>query len=342
MAASRAFILGGTGDVGRAIARSLVDEGWNVTVASRESAPPPEIAEAVESVHLNREDEGALDVANGYDLVVDVVPFTVAHADQLLGLDAGALVAVSSASVYADDAGNTLDEAESVDAFPDLPVPIPETQRTVEPGDATYSTNKRALELRLLESGKTAAIVRPCAIYGPGDRMAREWHFIKRALDKRPYMILTGNGQSRFHTTASSNIGELVRCIARNPRTDVYNSGDPDPPVLVDLARRVSATVGHEWEEILLPQWDSPEGGVGETPFSVPKPLVVDMQKAETEIGYRPATTWDEAIDAQIEWLINATRDRDWKEVLPRGAQYLSFDYDAEDAFVRDLKESAA
>jgi nucleoside-diphosphate-sugar epimerase len=312
-----------------------------VTVASRESAPPPEIANAVDSVHLNREDEGALDVANGYDLVVDVVPFTVAHAEQLLQLDAGALVAISSASVYADDAGNTLDEAESVDAFPDLPVPIPETQRTVEPGEATYSTNKRALELRLLESGKTAAIVRPCAIYGPGDRMAREWHFIKRALDKRPYMILTGKGQSRFHTTASSNIGELVRCIARNPRTGVYNSGDPDPPMLIDLARRVSATVGHEWEEILLPTWETTDG-IGETPFSVPKPLVIDMQKAETELGYRPATTWNDAIDAQIEYLVAVTRGRDWKEVLNRGAQYMRFDYDAEDAFVHELKESAA
>lgn len=342
MAAKRAFVLGGTGDVGRAVARSLLDEGWSVTVSSRESPPPSEIAGEVESVHLNRDDDGALDVASGYDLVVDVVPFTVAHAEQLLQLDAGALVAISSASVYADDAGRTLDEAETVEAFPDLPVPIPETQRTVEPGDATYSTNKRALELRLLESGRTAAIVRPCAIYGPGDRMAREWHFIKRALDKRPYLILTGEGMSRFHTTASSNIGELVRCIARNPRTDVYNSGDPDSPVLVDLARRIAAIVGHEWEELLLPEWESPEGGIGETPFSVPKPLVVDMQKAETELGYRPATTWDDAIDAQVQWLIDATRGRDWKHVLPRGAQYLRFDYDAENAFVRNLKAPAA
>ena len=83
-----------------------------------------------------------MSVANGFDLVVDVIPFEAAHAKQLLGLDTGALIAISSASVYADDQGRTLDEAEGVDDFPELPVPIPETQATVEPGDGTYSTKK--------------------------------------------------------------------------------------------------------------------------------------------------------------------------------------------------------
>ena len=62
-----------------------------------------------------------LSVANGFDLVVDVIPFEAAHAKQLLGLDTGALIAISSASVYADDEGRTLDEAEGVDDFPELP-----------------------------------------------------------------------------------------------------------------------------------------------------------------------------------------------------------------------------
>jgi hypothetical protein len=53
----------------------------------------------------------------------------------------GALVVVSSASVYRDAAGRTLDEA-AASGFPELPVPIPETQPTVEPGAATYSTRK--------------------------------------------------------------------------------------------------------------------------------------------------------------------------------------------------------
>src|SRR5262249_5679746 len=103
-------------------------------------------------VTLDRDDEGVLAVADGFDLLVDVVPFEADHAEQLLARDVGAIVAISSASVYADGQGRTLDEATGVDDFPELPVPIPETQRTVNPGDATYSTKKVQLERRLLEN----------------------------------------------------------------------------------------------------------------------------------------------------------------------------------------------
>jgi hypothetical protein len=61
------------------------------------------------------------------------------------------------------------------------------------------------------------------------------------------------------------------------------------------------------------------------------------MAAAGRELGYEPATTWSEAIDGQVEWLLEATRDRKWEEVLPRGAEYLQFDYEGEDALVRAL-----
>ena len=305
-------------------------------LASRGSAAPPELQD-VPLVHLDRNEDGALMPANGFDLLVDVVPFELAHAEQLLELDVGAVVAISSASVYADEQGRTLDEAEAADDFPEFPAPIPETQPTVEPGDATYSTKKAALERRLLDNGRIpATIVRPCAIYGPGDRMAREWFFVKRALDRRPYVVLTMRGANLFHTTASANIGELVRLIAANRATGVFNCGDPDPPTVLEICRRVAAAVGHEWTEVLLP---SPEGrgAVGNTPWSAPKPFVVDMSAAAETLDYEPVTTWNDAIDRQVEWLVDATRDRKWQEVLPRGAEYLQFEYEGEDALVKDL-----
>jgi len=322
--------------VGRAIARRLRDTGWEVTVGSRGGDLPEELV-GVRGVQLDREDAGALDVANGSDVVVDVVPFERRHAEQLLALDVGAIVAISSASVYADEHGLTLDEAQAVDDFPDFPVPIPETQPTVEPGDATYSTKKAAVERALLENDRVpATIVRPCAIYGRGDRMAREFHFVKRALDERPYVVMTGKGESLFHTTASENIGELVRLVCEQPGTRVFNCGDPDPPTLLQISRRIADAVGHERTEVLLPNW-AHRGETAQTPWSVPKPLLVDMRVAERELGYRPAALWHSAVVEQSQWLVEVTRDRDWKDVLPRGAQYLRFDYAAEDELVREL-----
>jgi len=246
-------------------------------------------------------------------------------------------VAVSSASVYADDEGRTLDEAEAQDDFPDFPVPIPESQATVVPGDENYSTKKVKLERILLENGRApAAIVRPCAIYGRDDRMSREWHFLKRAVDGRRYVLLANRGIGHFHTTASENIGELVRLLAAGPRTDVYNCGDPDPPTVAEIARATAAAADHGFSEVLLPD-PVGRGTIGATPWSVPKPLLVDMAKAERDLDYRPATTWQDALPRQVEWLLEATRERDWQEVLPRGAEYLRFDYEAEDALVRSL-----
>jgi nucleoside-diphosphate-sugar epimerase len=320
----RAFVIGGTSNVGGAIERSLTDDGWDVTAAG--------------SGDLDRNDDAALAAAaNGSDLVVDVIPFEAAHAEQLLALDVGAIVAISSASVYADVQGRTLDEAQGVDDFPDFPVPIPETQPTVEPGDANYSTKKAKLERILLENDRVpAAIVRPCAIYGRGDRFGREWFFVKRALDRRPYVVLSNRGVGHFHTSAAENIGELVRLLAAERRTGLFNCGDPDPPRVLDIARAIGDAAGHDFTEVLLPE-PAGRGEIGQTPWSAPKPLLVDMTKAETELGYRPVTTWAKALPAQVAWLIEATRDRDWHEVLPRGAEYLNFDYEREDEFVARL-----
>lgn len=289
---------------------------------------------------LDRNAAGALDVANGFDLVVDVIPFEAEHPRQLLELDVGAIVAISSASVYADEQGRTLDEAQGVDDFPELPVPIPETQPTVEPGDATYSTKKAAIEGILLANGRTpAAIVRPCAIYGRGDRMAREWFFVKRTIDRRRYVVLANRGLGHFHTVAAENVGEVVRLLAASPRTDVFNCGDPDPPRVVEIARRIGDAAGHRFTEILLAD-NAGRGALGQTPWSTPKPLLVDMAKAEEELGYRPVITWAEAIPRQVQWLLDATRGRDWQQVLPRGADYLRFEYEEEDALVAELAKA--
>ena len=39
---------------------------------------------------------------------------------------------------------------------------------------------------------------------------------------------------------------------------------------------------------------------VGQTPWSAPKPVLVDMARAARELGYRPATTWADAIPRQV------------------------------------------
>ena len=330
-----AFLLGGTGQIGRAAGRRLVEHDWSVTVGSRSGSLPDGLAElGSKAMRVDRTMPGELEsaVGDGVDLLVDVVAFTRAHAEQVNGLAGrvGSVVAISSASVYADEAGLTLDEATSVETFPRLPVPIAESQRTVEPSDATYSTEKRALELALLDGPLDATVVRPCAIHGPGSELPRELYFVKRVLDGRRAVVLVSNGASRFHTTSVDNLAELIRLAAERPASRVLNCGDPEPPSVLEIGRAVGEAMGHVFEEVLVPE-PAYERRELSNPWAVPVPLVVDMSAAERDIGYRPVTTYAEAVRATCAWLAEEAPRRDWT------GTYLGkyFDYAAEDVLLQ-------
>ena len=340
-----AFVLGGTGFVGRHVSRRLADAGWEITVASRgETSLPVEVdglRRAVVDRTVGMELEKALGA--GVDVLIDVIPYGIQDGEQLAGLTdlVGSVVAISTGSVYADDQGRTLDEATSEATFPDFPVPIQETQRRAEPGEATYSTKKVAIEDILLgQSEVTATVIRPCAIYGPGDTQCREWFFIKRVLDGRRHVVLADEGETVFHTTSVHNLAELVACAADKPVHGAFNCGDPDPPNTRRLARWIAAAMEHDWEEVLLPRSLTPTWEF-RNPWGGFRPLIVAMDKAHDELGFEPVTKYQDAIDETVEWAIEVTRDRDWREVLPKAADYMEdkFNYEAEDALVQRLTE---
>jgi len=339
-----AFVLGGTGFVGRHVSRRLAEGGWDVTVGSKgETATPREVAD-LSRVTIDRSVKGTLlrDLFEGIDVLVDVIPYEIVDAEQLVALKdvVGSVIAISTTSVYADDDGRTLDEATGEEEFPRLPVPILETQRRVVPSDDTYSTKKAAIEDILLGQDElTATVIRPCAIYGPGDSQCREWFFVKRALDGRPFILLADEGETIFHSTSVHNLAELVRLAAEQPVTGAFNCGDPDPPDVRRIARSIAAAVDHEWEDVLLPRELSLDRKV-RNPWSGFHPWLVAMDKARDELGYEPVATYEDAIVEDIEWIVGATAEEDWKEVLPKAADYFGekFDYAFEDGFLERMR----
>lgn len=339
------FVLGGTGFVGRHVARLLADSGWDVTIGARGETPVPSEVIDLNHVAVDRGDDSQLRKAlgDGVDVLIDVILYEVRDGQQLVALKdlVGTVVAISTASVYADDQGRTLDEATSEATFPDFPTPIRETQPRAEPTDATYSTKKVAIEDILLEQTDIpATVVRPCAIYGSGDTQCREWFFIKRILDGRPFVLFADEGETVFHTTSVHNLAEVVRLAADNPVHAAFNCGDPDPPNTRRIARSIASVMKHDWEEVLLPRsltttWEfrNPWGGF--------HPLIVAMDRANDELGYEPVSTYEDAIGETVEWAVEATRDRDWREVLPKAADYMGdkfFNYDAEDRLIASLE----
>lgn len=321
-----AFLLGGTSQIGLAVATRLAREGWEVRLASR-SAPRAE--GPWRHVAWDREEPGALARAlgAGADLLLNCVAFDAEHADHLLAVQGsvGRLLAVSSASVYRDEEGRTLDEAKDT-GFPRFPLPIPEDHPTVEPGPETYSTRKVAMERRLLEGALVpATVLRPCAIHGPHSKHAREWWFAKRLLDGRRRIPLAYGGRSRFQTTSTAAIAEAVLHAAGGGAPAVLNVADADAPTVAEIGRTVMGAMGARAEFVGLPDEPYPPTG-GATPWSTERPMVVASQAPS-------AGSYAETAPAAVAWLVEATRGRDWRAVLPQLAAYPRehFDYVADD-----------
>jgi nucleoside-diphosphate-sugar epimerase len=323
----RAVLIGGSGMIGRAAARALAQDGWEVVAVSRSGTLPDGLAElGVEAVAADREDDAQLRAAIGIgaDVVYDSVAMHRAHGEQLNGLEGlvGSLVVISTASVYADDEGRAFD-GEGGEP-PTLPVPILETQPTAGPGDATYSTQKAELEQTLLHGPLPATLVRACAVYGPGAKNPRELFFVKRAVDGRRRVALAWNGESRFNTVSVANLAELIRLAAAQPGDRILNGGDPDPPSTLEICQAIGDALDFEFEPVLLP---ADEFG---NPWAVPSasPLIVSMDAAERELGYRPVTTYPEAVPETCAWLVGELeRGRTWE------GSYIedTLDYAAED-----------
>jgi nucleoside-diphosphate-sugar epimerase len=324
-----AFIIGGTGQIGRAVAQRLSGEGWEVRLASRTAKRDmPD----VQHVLLDTTKADALEhaIGGGADLLMDCVAFDAADADRLLGMQkmVGRIVAVSSASVYCDANGRTLDEAADC-GFPHFPVPIPETHPTVAPGPTTYSTRKVAMENRLLRGALIpVTILRPCAIHGPYSKHAREWWFVKRLLDGRQRIPLAFAGQSRFQTTSTVAIAEAVLHAAMGRAAAIVNVTDGDAPRVIDVGHAIMAVLGVDAE--LVPLADGLHASeVGSTPWSVERPMICASSLPATMI-------YAKSVPACVEWLVGAMQGRDWREVLPQLAAYPRdhFDYVSEDALL--------
>jgi nucleoside-diphosphate-sugar epimerase len=320
----RAVLIGGNGMIGRAAARALARNGWEVVAVSRSGTLPEGLAElGVRAAAADRGDDAQLRTVleSGADVVLDTVAFTREHGEQLNALAGlvGSLVVISSASVYADDEGRALDgEGES----PVMPVPILETQQTAEPGDATYSTRKAELEQTLLDGPLPSTLLRACAIHGPGAKHPREIFFVKRAVDGRRRVAIAWKGESQFHTTSVANLAELIRLAAAKPGDRALNAGDPDPPTTLGICRAIGDALGHEFDPVLLLRDEY------ENPWAAERPFVVSMAAAEQELGYRPVTTYPEAVRETCAWLIGELEaGRNWEGTYLEGM----LDYAVED-----------
>lgn len=345
MSQKTAILIGGTGQIGRAIAKTLLQNDWQVSLAGRR-----EHVDGMQNltdlgahfVKLDRQDDRSFSdaIGSGYDAVIDLVAYDQTHAEQLLNVEksVGSFVVMSSCSVYQDAVGRTLDEARE-NGFPQLSGPMTEKQPTVAAGDSTYSTKKVALEQRLQEKATIPVIIlRPCAIHGPYSVHPREWWFIKRMMDNRKVIPLAYRGESTFHTTSVENIASLTSKVLEQPASRVLNVADSVALSVYEIGEQIAKQMNYVGEIRRLDIEDEADkDDIGKTPWSVPRPFTLNCDAAE-ELGWKPLAYAD-TVGETCEWLKTKKSDA-WRDEFPVFAKYSTspFDYEAEDRFFSKLK----
>jgi nucleoside-diphosphate-sugar epimerase len=331
---ARAVVLGGSGLIGRAVARRLLAAGWDATVVGRDRARLPEdVAAAGGRFVAAHRSAPAVALGAGADLLVDCLCFTAAHARELLPLLAGvgSTVMISTKAVYVDAAGNHVNSATA----PSFDDPIRESQPTMAPREDIdyrsaegYGANKVAAEQVLLDSGHPVTVLRPSRVHGDGTAKPDEWVFVKRVLDRRGVVVLARGGRGVDQTSAAANIAALIETVANDPGPRILNSADPDAPSALEISRTVAAHLGHQWQEVLLDE--HAPAGLGRHPWDRVPGIRLDMSAAR-QLGYQPAGDYATTVATELDWLVSTPQ-------LPPEFEHDYFapmlDYAAEDDYL--------
>jgi len=209
---------------------------------------------------------------------------------------AARFVHVSSASVYATDQPR---------------VKVREEARIGEPLLTAYARTKAEAERILNDSGRAVVILRPHAVYGPGDAT-----LLPRVLAARRFGLfpLPGNGRNRTSVTFVFNLALAVQlALESDVLSGVFNIADEEEPTMDDMLRTMLRRHGVGDGLLHVPHWAARLlATVNEDVWRVahissePKltryavahlseSFTLDLTSARIQLGYAPRWTFRDA-----------------------------------------------
>ncbi len=181
------------------------------------------------------------------------------------------------------------------------------------PGDGYQRTKLEAeqwLNEFAAENKLPYTIIRPAAIYGPGDR--RLVKLFKMAL--KPYFLLLGKGKCMYHLVHVDDLTNTFIIAATHPdaQGETFISGSNEPIAIADIAKIVAENFGKTFKVMRLPI--GPFFLAGDICEAICKPLGIeppiyrrrvafyskdrnfDVSKMRNVLGYSPRRTNREGI----------------------------------------------
>ena len=189
----------------------------------------------------------------------------------------------------------------------------------IQPADYYQQTKYEAepIVLEYVRRGLKATIIRPAAIYGPGD--PERFYLIYRRVAKGWFPMI-GSGRTYYHPLYIDNLVDaLVLAMDESKGNgEAYLIADEEYVAIEDLVRRVGRVMNVDLKVRRFPVW--PVVAAGHVVEKVCKPLGINppifprrvdwyrqnrafrIDKAKRELGYRPAVSLDDGLRRTYEW----------------------------------------
>lgn len=319
------LVTGGTGFTGKALVKRLLDEGHRVTAMDyKEGLKTEELRQwGAEVVIGSVTDKAVVERAvEGVELVHHLaaafrelnVPDSTYREVNVGGTET-VLAAARAAGVRRFVYCSTCGVHGNVDDPPageDAPI---------QPADYYQRTKYEAepVVLRYHEQGLPSVILRPAAIYGPGDPERFSMIYKRVATGRFP---MFGDGKTLYHPLYIDNLVDAFLLAMQDGKGDgeAYLIADEEYVEIEDLVRRVAKALDVELTVPHYPVWPVVVAGhICEKlckPFRVTPPIFprrVDwfrqnrafkIDKAKRDLGYRPRVGLDEGLKRTAEWYI--------------------------------------
>jgi nucleoside-diphosphate-sugar epimerase len=289
----RILVLGGTGFVGGAAVRRLVEQGCDVAAFHR--------GESSGGARTIRGDRRDLPGFRGEferfrpDVVLDTIAYTEKDAEDLVrtfrGI-AGRTVVLSSQDVYAAYGRLLRLETGPRDSAPlseDAPLRRSRYpyRAMAKPGEMTYDYEKILVErVARMEPALPATVLRLPAVYGPGDAHRRLLPYLERMCNPE---LLLDRAKAAWRWTRGyvEDVAQAIVLAIRDPRAagKTYNVGEADALSEADWIRAIGKAAGWDGEIRTVAREELPEGLA--EPYDFAHDLAADTGRIRDDLGFR-------------------------------------------------------
>jgi NADH dehydrogenase len=236
-------IFGGSGFVGRYIARRMAKQGWRVRVAVRRPneaifVRPYGVVGQVEPVFANiRDDDSVRAAVHGADVVINCVGILSERGKNKFNLvqNHGA---ARVARIAAEEGAARLVHVSAIGADPN--------------SDSLYADSKGDGEAAVLAAFPTAVILRPSIVFGPEDQFFNRFAAITRMA---PALPVVGAG-TRFQPVYVDDVAQAaVMGALGQAKPGIYELGGPEVATFRELMQRMLVVIRRRRLILNVPFW---------------------------------------------------------------------------------------